>query len=150
MPRQPINVLVFPYFITDKDEIEYAVFKRADADWWQGIAGGVEEGESVITAAKRECWEETRIDSNNSFIKLDSISSIPSTVFNCGWDSEIYVVKEYCYGVEVKDKKIVLSNEHQQFGWFTYEEALELLKWDSNKTALWELNKRLNDKKIWK
>ncbi|WP_277352312.1 hypothetical protein [Caloranaerobacter azorensis] len=30
---------------------------------------------------------------------------------------------------------------------FGFEEAMKLLKWDSNKTALWELNKRLVESK---
>ncbi|HFJ9286950.1 TPA: NUDIX pyrophosphatase, partial [Bacillus toyonensis] len=33
--------------------------------------------------------------------------------------------------------------EHFNYKWLCFEEAVTLLKWDSNKTALWELNKRL-------
>jgi len=36
-------------------------------------------------------------------------------------------------------------NEHSEFKWLNYHEAIELLKWDSNKVALWELYKRLLD-----
>jgi len=59
------------------------------------------------------------------------------------WGSDIYVVNESAFGVRVKDKNLIISEEHKSFGWFTYEESIELLKWDSNKVALWELNQRL-------
>ena len=36
-----------------------------------------------------------------------------------------------------------LSNEHNGFEWLTYDEAITRLTWDSNKTALYELNCRL-------
>ena len=36
-----------------------------------------------------------------------------------------------------------LSDEHTEFTWGSYELALEMLKWDSNRNALWELNFRL-------
>ena len=32
--------------------------------------------------------------------------------------------------------------------WMTYEEAITKLKFDSNKTALWELNEKLKRRKI--
>jgi len=44
MPRLPFQILVFPYRISDaKRKIEYTLFKRKDLNFWQGIAGGVEE-----------------------------------------------------------------------------------------------------------
>jgi dATP pyrophosphohydrolase len=38
---------------------------------------------------------------------------------------------------------IVKSREHTSYRWLSYDEAARLLRWDSNKTALWELNERL-------
>ena len=50
------------------------------------------------------------------------------------------------YAIEIKDEdgNIQLSNEHKEYKWVEYEEALKKLKYDSNKTALWELNEKLN------
>ena len=59
------------------------------------------------------------------------------------WGKDIFVVKEYCFGINISDKKIKLSNEHKKMEWHTYEECMKLLEYDSNKTALWELNERL-------
>lgn len=142
MLRQPKNIIVFPYYY-NTDDILFALFKRADLDCWQGIAGGVEEGENILEAAKRESYEEAEINTNSNFIKLDSKTSIPREWFKENWDDNVFVVTEYSFGVEVKNQDLSLSNKHKKFGWFSYEEAMDKLKWDSNKTALWELNKRL-------
>ena len=52
-------------------------------------------------------------------------------------------IKENTFAVKIKDCDIKLSNEHKEYKWVEYDEAMEKLKYDSNKTALWELNERL-------
>lgn len=143
--RQPFNILVFPFFIEKDKSVKYALFKRCDVDVWQGIAGGVENNEKMIEAAIRESFEEARIPNDSEFISLDSTSSIPATVFNChlSWGEDVYVVKEVSFGVRLNKKELEISAEHKSYKWVSYEDAIELLKWDSNKVALWELNQRL-------
>jgi dATP pyrophosphohydrolase len=53
------------------------------------------------------------------------------------------VIPEYCFAVEMKNAELIISQEHDGWGWCQYEQAIEILTWDSNKTALWELNERL-------
>jgi len=53
------------------------------------------------------------------------------------------VIPMYCFGVEVTDRSLVLSHEHTEYRWLKYEEADNLMKYDGNKTALWELDRRL-------
>ncbi|AMO33781.1 NUDIX pyrophosphatase [Lysinibacillus sphaericus] len=142
--RAPYQVLVFPYTITD-NSVEYAIFKRSDYGYWQGLAGGGEEGETPIESAKREAFEEAGITRDHPYIELDSMSSLPveDVVGNFLWGEDVYVLKEFSFGVKVPTKDISLSKEHLHYKWLCFEEAVTLLKWDSNKTALWELNKRL-------
>ncbi|WP_130807189.1 NUDIX hydrolase [Senegalia massiliensis] len=145
--RAPYQILVFPYHINDK-HIEYAIFHRSDADWWQAVAGGGEYGETLIESAKREAWEEAGVSKNSLYIKLDTVNSVPAEEFKdyIYWDENIYVVPEHCYGVEIIDKKLKLSHEHIEYKWMSYNDAISCLKWDGNKVALWELNKRLTNK----
>lgn len=56
--RAPYQVLIFLYKKVD-EEFLYAIFKREDLSFWQAIAGGGEEGETLIETAKRETFEET-------------------------------------------------------------------------------------------
>ena len=60
------------------------------------------------------------------------------------WGEDVLVIPEYCFGVLVHTKDIILSDEHVEFRWSDYETALGLLKWESNRNALWELNYRLS------
>lgn len=145
--RAPFQILAIPYRMNDNTPI-YCVFHRADFDQWQFIAGGGEDDETPMQAAKREVFEEGGVAADN-IIQLNSICSIPTDIYpeiyKYNWSKNTYVVPEYSFGFECKDE-IKLSDEHSECVWLTYEEAKEKLKWDSNKTALYELNCRIMDK----
>lgn len=145
--RSPYQILLFP-FVRRNNQILYALFKREDMDVWQGIAGGGEEGEDPLESAKREAFEEGGIPLDSEYIRLASIAAIP-VVNICGfkWGNDIAVIPEFSFGVESEGEEISISHEHTKFQWFSFEEAIEKLKWDSNKTALWELNYRLTSEK---
>lgn len=146
MSRALFQVLIFPFFIDKVNrQIEYAIFKRSDLNLWQGISGGGEDNESFIEAAKRETFEESGIEPNSRFVALDSMVTIPAEFVSKHFlqINKLYVIPEYSFGVEVQNKNIRLSNEHQEFKWVNYQDAIKLLKWDSNRHALWELEKRL-------
>ena len=147
--RAPFQVLVLPYMHKNKfSEILYAVFQRnkSTGDYWQGIAGGGELGESHLEAAKREAFEEAGIDRCNDFEKLDSITTIP-VVNICGfkWGRHVLVVPEYTFAVKISDSNLRLSSEHADYKWMSYDDAYSILHWDSNRNALWELNYKLKN-----
>ncbi len=146
--RQPHQILAFPYKKDDKGNYLYGIFKRSDKEQWQGVAGGVEEGETYLEACKREVKEETGLD-NVKIVELESISTMPvvNVTGKFTWGDDVFLVYEHCYGVEISDQEIKLSHEHKTMEWLPYEEAFDKLTWDSNKNALWELNQKLiNDK----
>lgn len=140
--RKPRQVLIFLYKKTD-DSYKYCLFKRKNENYYQAISGGVENNETLIETVKRELREETKIESNKIY-KLSTISSIPkiNIIKENLWDNT-YVAKEYTYAIEIKQETIKISEEHEKYEWLNYEEAYKKLKYDSNKTALWELNERL-------
>jgi len=145
MARSPYQILVFPYMKNESNSILYALFRRSKEGYWQGIAGGGEEGETILDSAKRESYEEAGIQKDMKYVELDSRSmhSVLDVVGKYKWGHDTYVIPEYCFGVELTECKLLLSNEHKEYKWVTYEEAIKMLKWDSNKTAIWELNQRL-------
>ena len=146
MPRAPFQILVLPYRMTDDGNVEYAVFRRADEGWWQGISGGGEDDETPEQAARREAFEEAGIPSDRDLMRLDTMTTMP-VVRVCGfaWGKDVLVVPQYCFGVRVYNIELKLSREHIEYRWLPYEDARELLKWDNNKNALWELNHRLTN-----
>ncbi|MBE0687404.1 MAG: NUDIX pyrophosphatase [Anaerolineaceae bacterium] len=145
MARAVFQVLVFPYRKNMNNQLEFALLLRADESFWQGIAGGGEDNESPLEAAKRETFEETGIEPTSTFIPLDTVLSVPVTEFKDSliWGENVFVIPQYCFGVSTSNFDINISKEHSAYGWFMYEQAHQILKFDGDKTALWELNQRL-------
>jgi dATP pyrophosphohydrolase len=58
--RQPIQVLTYPVKTAGSGR-EVLLLRRTASrgGFWQGVTGGVEEGESLVEAARRELYEET-------------------------------------------------------------------------------------------
>ena len=145
MSRAPFNVLVYPYRKTADGEFEYALLKRSDAGFWQGVTGGGEDDEMPLETARRETYEETGMSPDAPFLQLDTVEPVRVTCFGCSylWGEDVYVIPQYCFGVLAEDRELVLSREHTAYRWLRCEQADRLLTWDGNKTALWELDQRL-------
>ena len=145
MSRAPFNVAVYPYRAVGGGEFEYALLKRRDIGFWQGVSGGGEGDETLLEAVKRETFEETGIPPDSTFLQLDTVEPIPVTMFGVGnlWGEETYVIPQHWFGVSARDRQLVLSREHTEYRWLRYEQAQHLLRYDGNRTALWELNQRL-------
>ena len=146
MARARYQVLVIPYCITD-GQVRFCAFRRKDLDIWQFIAGGGEdEDASIIESARREAFEEAGIPVTCSYSPLDTCCSIPANCFRDSeklWGRDCFVVPEYAFALRVGQKNIMLSEEHTEYRWADYETVRGLLQYDSNRTALWELNRRL-------
>lgn len=140
--RAPFQILAIPY--KKGEELKYCILRRSDGSQWQFVAGGGEDNDTPEEAAIREVSEEVGIITEN-IIRLTSMAYLPIDVIKekhrKRW-LNTYVIPEYCFAFECSDE-IKLSKEHTEYSWVTYEEALRLLAWDSNKTALYEINCRL-------
>jgi dATP pyrophosphohydrolase len=144
MARAPYNTLVILHRQNPAGEIEHALFKRVDLEFWQPVTGGGEDGETPVETAQRETLEETGLDlAIDSFFQLQMIEYVPVKEFGWRWSEEIYVIPQYCFAVDSSGGEIQLSREHKRFCWLRYERAYRMLKYDGNRTALWELNQRL-------
>lgn len=147
--RAPFQILAIPYKINDGIPL-YCVFHRSDIDQWQFIAGGGEDNETSTEAAKREIFEESGIHTGK-IIQLTSMCYIPTNIFSQrhleNWPTCTYIIPEYSFAFDCREN-IVLSHEHIKCCWLPYDEACKLLKWDSNRTALYELKCRLETDKL--
>lgn len=145
MARSQFQVLIIPYRIASDGTLEYAVTKRSDMDAWQFLSGGGEDQETPMEAARREANEEGGVSGDLEFLQLDSMASIPANNFSAHkeWSEDVYVIPEYSFCVNVKAQSLSLGHEHREVRWLPYEEANQLLTWDSNRTALWEVHQRI-------
>ena len=145
MARAPFQVCVFPYRQVGSQAFVYALLRRSDAGYWQAVAGGGENGESLLDAARRETREETGLAPDVLFLQLDTVAPVPVTEFRDSylWGDDVYVIPQYYFGVLVYDDPITLSREHVEYCWMVYEEARQTLRYDADKIALWELNQKI-------
>ena len=140
--RAPFQVIVLPYTIQN-GELMVLIGKRADNDYWQTISGGGENDETPIEAAKRELVEETSLEGKDWF-QLDSMCMLPKKYYlgHESWGKEIFVIPEYAF-IAKCSKNETISDEHSELKWCSVSETESLLKYDSNKIALWETCQRL-------
>ena len=145
MSRAPFQVLLIPYRNSADGSLEYCLLKRTDMGIWQFVAGGGETGETYHETAKRELVEETGSYGEGELIKLDTIFSVPVSAISdrIHWLPDIYVIPCYCFGINLYNAVVQISTEHSAFCWLPYTQAAEQLHFDNNRTALWELNERL-------
>jgi dATP pyrophosphohydrolase len=147
MPRAAFQVVVFP-FRRNGAVLEYAIFRRADDGSWQGVAGGGEEGETPAAAARREAAEEAGIPATARLYSLQTTSTVPVTCIDekqrRHWPRELFVMPNHAFAVDGQGCELRLSAEHSELAWLTFARAIELLRWESNRIALGELNERLS------
>ena len=141
--RAPFQILAIPY--RGEGEYQFCILRRADMDQWQFVAGGGEDDETPVEAALREIREETGVLAT-SILPLTAMAYVPAAVIaekhRKHWPKDTYVLPEYAFGFAC-DANICLSHEHISREWLSYDEAMRRLTWDSNRTALYELNCRL-------
>jgi dATP pyrophosphohydrolase len=147
MARQPKQVHIYLYRKNSNGCYEFAIFQRSDNElWWQGICGGVEEGETIEVAARREIFEEAGIVERLPLYPLETISYLPVYIFSeqiqTMWGKDLIVVPMYFFAMPFEGI-IKISDEHKGFNWLSYEKAEKLVYFHDQKTALWELKERL-------
>lgn len=144
--RIPIQVLVYPVRYKD-DKWEFLLLKRIESrgGFWQGVTGATERGERLIDAAKRELLEET--------------SFVPSFIFHTDFSYTIKLdekntegikeIPEYVFIIRIDhtDNPTLDPLEHNDWKWCSFDEALDLLFWETNKEALIYCSNYLTEEK---
>jgi 8-oxo-dGTP pyrophosphatase MutT (NUDIX family) len=101
-----------------------------DAGHWDFPKGNREPGETSKETAIREIEEETGITN----LKFDDFKKKIHYVYRHGRDTIFKTVTFFL--AESKEKKVVLSREHQGFEWLSYENALDRLTYENAREVL--------------
>ena len=137
--RTPTQVLVYPVRFTG-DDWDYLLLRRLPerGGFWQGVTGGVEEGENIDETARRELLEETgfaalvleRIDFSYSIPMQDEWRGL--------YPGGVRELVEYVFWARIDGAQEVRIDqcEHDAWRWCKFEDALSLLKWPENIEAL--------------
>ncbi|MBT4192684.1 MAG: NUDIX pyrophosphatase [Candidatus Diapherotrites archaeon] len=138
-------------FRKKKNIIEFLLLKRIPkkGGFWQPITGGVEETDkSLIEAAYRELKEEANIPKTEIIKVFENIHYFEMNNHYLTREPAP-LQKEFVFAFEITPEFIIsldknIYQEHTKFKWVSFEEALQLLKWEDNKDAFRKLNKILN------
>ncbi|HMC23137.1 MAG TPA: lipoyl(octanoyl) transferase LipB [Thermoanaerobaculia bacterium] len=113
-------------------------------NFWQPITGSIEEGETPIETARREIAEETGHYGDPKTLDLHQSFMIESQYLEARHPapiiaSEIGFVAQLAASAPIK----IDADEHDDFGWFTFGEAYERIRWTDDREALERLEARL-------
>jgi dihydroneopterin triphosphate diphosphatase len=131
--------------------IRYLLLKRiaSKGGFWQPISGGVEPTDTdILSAGRREVLEETGIPEHaiKKTIEPFYFYTIDKHYLT---GKPITPLHESVIAFEVDSDEVRLDRniypEHSESKWAGFEEAMNLLKWEDNKTALKKLNNILVD-----
>jgi 8-oxo-dGTP pyrophosphatase MutT (NUDIX family) len=122
---------------------EFLLLRRTPelGGFWQGVTGAPERDESDLDAAIREVREEAGYDVAGTIQPVGYRYELRPGPHNLYW-STLYApgvesVPEEVFVAEVGDGEPTLEpHEHTEFRWCSLAEALELLHYPQNRTAL--------------
>ncbi|MDX8342452.1 NUDIX hydrolase [Rossellomorea sp. YZS02] len=146
MSEIPIRCTGIAVVLLKKVENQYSVLllKRAESvlkDVWCYIGGGIDEGEKAWEAAYREVEEETGITnlslySANTFDRIYSIE-----------ENYIYIAPVFVGFVE-SDQEVNLNEEHSDYRWLSFQEAIDTVSLPGNDEVLSLIEKYFVKKEV--
>ncbi len=127
----------------EENEILYLLlYKKAHdhySEMWDFPRGLIEKGEQPEETAKREIKEETGI------IEIKFIEGFKEKIKWFYKKEGKTISKEAVYFLaETRTQEIKISNEHNNYKWCTYEEALKLITYKNTKNILEKAQNFLN------
>jgi len=110
-----------------------------NAGKWDFPKGNMEKGETELQTVIREVGEETGIK------ELKIIDGFRNVIEYFYRREGKNVHKRVVYLLaETEEERVVISHEHQGFGWFTFHEALKKASYENSKATLREAEKFLS------
>ncbi|MDR3665699.1 MAG: NUDIX pyrophosphatase [Ignavibacteriaceae bacterium] len=114
------------------DEMQFLLLKRSThkiyPGVWQMVSGHLDKNETAIQTALRELNEETGIKPFRLWI-APNINSLYSPE-----DDSITMIP--VFAAQVKNDRVIISDEHSEFKWLNSEEAKKLLAWDGQRKSV--------------
>ena len=151
--RRPEKIIIYLYRRTQTSKIEFLLLQRApearSGTIWQPVVGGAKWGEQLIEAARREVYEETRLTRLQGITAIGYAFSFDFDMFpdRSSYAPDVTEISNTVFAAEVVSARpVVLSAEHVDYGWFSYQETLDKIHWPEEQEALIRLHPMLGAK----
>jgi dATP pyrophosphohydrolase len=138
--KQPRSVQVV-IFDDAPAECRYLLLRRVaiHGGFWQSVTGSLEGEESHRRAAVREVLEETGVDAlEEELIELGVTNNFEiAPQWRERYAPGVTHNEEVCFALKVAEREARLDSlEHDAYIWVSYQRAMEMVWWESNKRAL--------------
>ena len=137
--KQPRSVQVV-VFAEGAEGREFLLLRRVASfgSFWQTVTGSLEQGETHEQAAIREVMEETGISAREEdLIDLGLVNTfeIPPP-WRERYRPGVTQNEEVCFALKVgRVEPRIDPSEHDAFAWVSFEDALKMFYWESNRRA---------------
>jgi len=125
-------------YTTDNNETILYLLLRYGAGHWDLPKGKIESGETKQEAALRELMEETGLTA-----ELDNDFEETIGYIFTDYDKQLAQKTAYFFIGRATNKNVKLSDEHTDYKWLPYKDALEQLTYDNAKTLLKKAHKHI-------
>lgn len=136
VPR-PETIRLVKVVVHDGERVLLLHRRRERGDFWQPVSGTIEENESPMATARRELVEETGQSGEPEPLDLTQSFLIESQYLAARYPSPI-IASEIVFRAEL-DSRVPIridTREHDDWGWFTLDEASEKIRWTDDREAL--------------
>jgi lipoyl(octanoyl) transferase len=147
-PREE-SVRLVKVMVHDGERVLLLHRRPERGNFWQPITGSIEDGEAPLATARRELNEETGYDGVPEDIGLQQSFMIESHFLAARFPPPV-IATEIGFAARVNgDRNVRMdAEEHDAFGWFTFAEAYERIRWSDDREALEQLEMRLRGSEV--
>ena len=137
VPREE-SIRLVKILAHDRDRVLLLHRRRERGNYWQPVTGSIEDGESPIETARRELAEETGQSAEPHDLALRQSFMIESAYLTSKGYGAPIIASEVGYHATLDSRLPVRidPSEHDEWGWFTFAEAYERIRWTDDREAL--------------
>ena len=145
----PESIRLVKVLVHDGERVLLLHRRPERGNFWQPITGSIEDGEAPPATARRELAEETGNAGEPEDIGLRQSFMIESHYLSAKYPAPV-IATEIGFAARMNAALPIRmdAEEHDAFGWFTFAEAYERIRWSDDREALEQLEVRLRGSEV--